>query len=92
MKGKIKPHPSFLFAGVRTFTSLEELLNIEWVDFFRRSPNFYQYSIDKDATNYGFEYTLLAEYNDGYNWWIIGFIDEYELIKELPEIQFKKRG
>lgn len=75
---------------VKSFASLKELLNIEWVDNFRKlpngqiDPNFKQYSISKHSDHKGFEYTLIAEYNKGDVFYVIGFLDENDINKELP--------
>ena len=99
--GTIRQYRPNYFTGfkneTRTFGSLKELLSIDWVDNFRKlpngqiDPNFHQYSINKYSNHKGYEYILLAEYENGYKWWVIGFVDENEIIKELPEIEFKKR-
>jgi hypothetical protein len=26
----------------------------------------------------------MAEYNDGFTWWVVGFIDDEEIIKNMP--------
>lgn len=89
----IQYRPNF-FTGfhneTKTFNSLEELFNIQWVDNFRKltneqiDPTFYQYSIIKHIGKKGYVYTLMAEYNKGLNWYVVGIIDDGEIIKELP--------
>lgn len=75
----------------RTFGSLNELLNIDWVDRFRKLPNgqidpsFHKYSISKHSDYKGYEYTLMAEYKDGKEWWVIGYLDESPTLHELPK-------
>lgn len=77
------------------FSSLSELLNVEWVDNFRKlpngqiDPNFHQYSINKYSDHFGYQYVLMAEYKNGYSWYVVGYIDESEIIKELPVWQAK---
>ncbi len=72
------------------FTSVVELLNIKFVDNFKRTFygninfDFYRYSISKYSDHKGYEYALMAEFKNGAEWWVVGFIDEYEVIKELP--------
>jgi len=79
----------------KAFTSLKELLNIDWVDNFRKmpngqiDPNFHQYSTNKYSDHKGCEYVLMAEYNNGHSWYVIGFMDENEVIKELPAWEAK---
>ena len=92
--GEIRQYRPACFSGfeneTRVFTSLKELLDIEWVDNFRKSPkgqintNFYRYSIDIYSDRKGYEYVLIAEYENGYSWCVVGFVDENEIIKELP--------
>jgi hypothetical protein len=89
----IQYRPAY-FSGFETktkaFSSLKELLNIEWVDTFRKlpngqiNPNFHQYSVSKHSNHKGYEYVLMAEYNNGYDWYMIGYLDENDIIKELP--------
>ena len=61
----------------KTFTSLKELLNIEFVNNFRQFPNgqinsnFHQYSINKYSDHKGYEYMLMAEYRNGLEWWVL---------------------
>jgi hypothetical protein len=62
--------------------TLEELLALEWVSFWKESPNdgeeFHKYSQSKvDDGCY-----LMAEYNKGKSWWVVGYIDEQ---LDLPE-------
>lgn len=47
------------------FNSTEELLNIEWVKSFSEHKDFYRYSVS-DGNH------LMAEYEQGYKWWVIG--------------------
>lgn len=76
---------------VRHFGSLNELLNIDWVDRFRKlpngqiDPNFHKYSISKHSDHKGYEYTLMAEYKGGKEWWVIGYLDESHILHELPK-------
>jgi hypothetical protein len=91
---QIRQYRPAYFSGfeneTRAFTSLKELLNIEWVDNFRKlpngqiDPNFHRYSISRHSDHKGYEYALMAEYKNGYYWWVVGFVDENEIIKELP--------
>jgi hypothetical protein len=74
---------------VREFNSLKELFGIEWVENFSLSggikdTSFYRYSYDHYSDYKDKEYTLMAEYNDGYEWWVIGFVNDNQIIKELP--------
>lgn len=97
--GIIKQYIPLYFSGVEnkenTFGSLKELLNIEWVDNFRKLPNrqinpkFHQYSISKYSDHKGYEYILIAEYENGHVWWVIGYVDKNDIIKELPIFKAK---
>lgn len=90
----ITQHRPAYFSGfeneTKDFTSLEELLNIDWVDKFRKLPNgdidpdFCQYSTKKHSDLKGYEYVLMAEYKNGYSSYVIGYMNENEVIKELP--------
>ena len=92
---KIKQHrPSYVTGfenEVKEFSSLEELLNIEFVKSFTFQPNgelnldFHQFSISKELGTY----LLMAEYNKGSNWWVVGYIDDNEITKKLPIWQDK---
>lgn len=54
------------------FNTLEELLNIDFVKNFSAHDTFLRYSISKD--DYKDEDTLMAEYEGGYEWYVVGFI------------------
>jgi len=64
------------------FETTQELLNIDFVKKFSNRNNFYRYSLDID--NYFNQYSLMAEYNDGRDWWVVGFIDNPQDI-DLPK-------
>lgn len=81
---KIKQHIPNFCAGfepkVEKFKNLEELLNIEWVKHFSELKKFYQYSVSDRCR-------LMAEYDDGYSWYVIGYLDIglFESMPQLPE-------
>jgi hypothetical protein len=93
----IKRHRPAYFSGFddekSEFNSLTELFNIEWVDNFRKLPNnrvntnFHRYSVSKSVSSNG--YVLIAEYDNGFEWWVIGFTDDDKIINELPEWEAK---
>ncbi len=62
------------------FESTEELLNIPFVLNFSTASNFSHYAISEDGT----KSTLMAVYDDGYEWWVIGFIDDISKV-DLPK-------
>jgi hypothetical protein len=69
---KFKQHiPRYAYgfkAHEEDFNSLNELLNINIVKKFKSQEGFYQYSLTEDRM-------LMAEYEKGYRWTVIGFID-----------------
>ncbi len=72
------------------FVTIEELLNIEFVRTFSRLPNgatnptFYRYSIEKYSDHKGYEYVLMAEYREGLEWFIVGYINDNLIMNQLP--------
>ncbi len=72
----------------KEFSSLEELLSIEFVDNFRKLPNgqtnprFHQFSISEIHGEFG--YVLMAEYSNGFEWWVVGYINDNDGIKDMP--------
>jgi hypothetical protein len=78
------------------FSTLEELLNIPFVGEFKCEDipgiKFYQFSIDKCPERKGCPYSLIAEYRSGYVWYVVGHMDENDIIKELPEFVPKYSG
>jgi hypothetical protein len=87
MKGTIKQYRPAYFSGyeneLSSFNSLKELLNIKWVKQFSKSKNFYRYSIDLADSYSSSRHTLMAEYKNGTEWWVIGFIDKNTEIKGI---------
>lgn len=62
------------------FNTTEELLGIDFVKNFSQNGNFYKYSISENH--------LMAEYENGYEWWVIGYINnpkEVNLPKWIPK-------
>lgn len=64
------------------FSTLEELLKIKFVKKFTNRADFYQFSISRKLTSP----TLMAEYDNGYKWWVIGFLinTKEEIKNQLP--------
>jgi|DEB0MinimDraft_10_1074344.scaffolds.fasta_scaffold00875_6 hypothetical protein len=64
-------YPSFFTGGYEgeiEVASLEELLEVEWIKNFSKytgKSKFYRYSISGKS--------LMAEYNKGETWWVIGY-------------------
>lgn len=90
----IKQYRPGFFTGfensVNEFNSLEELFAIDFVDNFKKlpssissnkdlNPHFHQFSISSD-----FPHILMAEYKGGTEWWVVGYINETEIVKQLP--------
>jgi hypothetical protein len=71
-------------AKTKSFESLEELLSIKWVDKFSQRPNFHQFSISKYSDVKGKEYILMAEYDNGNSWFVVGYLDDSKIIEDLP--------
>jgi hypothetical protein len=87
---KIKQHRPAYVSGyedaVVSFTTTEELLNIDFVKNFAKDiggDTFYRFSISP-ADSPGVRQTLMAEYNNGKKWWVVGFLDTNEGIT-LPQ-------
>lgn len=80
---RIRQHRPAFVTGfeneVVKFNTTEELLEIEFVKNFSRNDKFYRYSL---STNLG-SCSLMAELEEGYEWWVIGHIDSAEGIN-LP--------
>lgn len=55
------------------FETLDQLLNIDWVKTWADRKDFYRFSLDCSPG----ENILMAEYNGGKVWWVVGFIDNY---------------
>lgn len=79
------------------FNSLEELFNIEFVDNFKfhifetkiNNPDFHRFSI---SIQNGHK-ILMAEYKQGTEWWVVGFIEGGDdIIKELPKWVAKEKS
>jgi hypothetical protein len=89
---KIRQYRPAFFDGFENqtveFNSIEELIKIDWVDGCTKEiggkydKKFHQFSICKERGDT--ESTLMAEYNDGFTWWVVGFIDDEEIIKNMP--------
>jgi len=67
------------------FKTTEELLNIPFVKKFSDKiddTNFYRYSLSA----HGYRKLLMAEYNEGTIWWVVGYIDDWNLYDfKLPD-------
>lgn len=72
----IDHEPEDLFEA--SFNDIDELLEIEWVDRWTKSPSFLQFTVSRDDINY---YLLMAEMVDG-TFWVIGYLADD--VPELP--------
>lgn len=86
MRGIIKQYRPSFFSGYENqtncFETLSQLLNIQWVQEFSKEDNFYKYSISL-AKSYEENHKLMAEYDNGSVWWVVGFIDKNTEIKGI---------
>lgn len=65
---------------INEFNSLEELLEIPYVKKQTDRKTFYRYSLSENH--------LMAEYESGYNWWVLGFINDISNL-DLPKWEAK---
>jgi len=64
-----------------TFNSLDELMNHPWMVERKSREGFFKYSISRGDT-------LMAEYKEGREWWVIGYLSGEGIDKlDLPEWQ-----
>jgi len=63
-----------------SFSTTKELLNIPFVKSFGSNPGFHQYSIADPVD----DPSLMAEYNKGQKWWVIGHLKNIDTILDLP--------
>ena len=91
---KIKQHyPNFcegFTPEVVSFSSTEELLNIPFVKKFSELPKFYRYSISS-YKKYETRDLLMCELDEGYEWWVIGILENKENVN-LPEWSAKYKA
>lgn len=71
------------------FDNTEQLLNIEWIKKFACRNNFHKFSLSRDSDKYDGkpQHTLMAEYNNGFEWWVVAFIGDEDIsgISDMPE-------
>lgn len=66
------------------FETTIDLLSIEDVNRFSEIPNFHRFSISRR----GEKFILMAEYKDGFEWWVVGYMSQRV---DLPEWKAKER-
>jgi len=77
------------------YTSIEELLAIPWIASWKDIPTFYRFSISYEAypLRDASIARLMAEFKDGYEWWVIAHLPNYKafLLLDLPKWEAKER-
>jgi hypothetical protein len=75
------------------FDNTQKLLNIEWVKSFSNHDNFHRFSLSRDENKYGGkpQHSLMAEYNNGFEWWVVAMIRDENIsgIDDIPEWEAK---
>lgn len=66
-----------------TFSSLDDLLEIDFVKSHTRQAGFYRYSLNRSSGTV--RNPLLAEYQNGKKWFVIGFIEGDISLLDLPD-------
>lgn len=78
-----------------TFSNTKELLNIEWIKNFTKHNNFYRFSLDRDYSKLSNIplHLLMAEYNDGFEWWVVAYIRDKNIsaLNDLPNWKPKEK-
>jgi len=70
------------------FSTLEEMLEIDWVKNATQQPDYHQLSVGSE--NWGDKKSLMIELNDGNTWFVIGWLWlENEI--DLPKWEHPKR-
>ncbi len=69
---------------INKFNSLDELLNIEWINRHTRNPDFYKFSISKPDN------LFMVEHDEGYRWFVIGKLYDINSSLELPKWKAKE--
>lgn len=68
--------------------NLEQLLKIDFINNFSTDPNFHRYSLGSSIeTPTGFMITLMAEYKEGFEWWVVAYLwpQDREELEPLPQ-------
>ena len=70
-------------------------MDIDWIKNFSNRDNFHRFSISRSEKIYDgtFQHHLMAEYDNGYEWWVVAFIrdDDISGINDLPEWEAKDK-
>lgn len=65
------------------FQTIEELLNIDWIQKYTKWENFARFCRNKYSD------LLMIENEDGTWWWVVAYVDKGS-IDELPVVQMNK--
>lgn len=86
-----KYHPNFCsgFDEYEISGSIEEILKDPRLSRVLEIPSFHRWSFSPDRPGYEYAGRLMAEYEDGYEWYVTGFLTE---IPDLPVWESKYRG
>lgn len=69
-------------------SDLEQLLKIDFINNFTTDPNFRRFSIGSGVeTPTGFMTTLMAEYREGKEWWVVAYLwpQDADELEALPK-------
>lgn len=77
------------------FNNKEELFNIDWVKNFAKRENFHRFSMSRQKGDWPRkpQHSLMAEYDNGYEWWVVAHIRDKDIsaIDDIPNIEYKRR-
>lgn len=79
------------------FDNSKELFGIDWISDFKETDGFHRFSIGRDAEyvehNKQPQHVLMAEYKDGYEWWVVAFIRDKDIsgIDDIPNWKPKNK-
>jgi len=75
------------------FANTKELLKIDWIKTWADDKNFHRFSISRDTSGILEvpQHTLMAEFKEGLEWWVISCIRDKDIngIDNLPEWEAK---
>jgi hypothetical protein len=69
---------------------VDRLLEIEFIKNFSTLPNFHRFSVGSTVqTPKGLMNTLMAEYREGYEWWVVAYLWPHDELEPLPKWEAK---
>jgi hypothetical protein len=81
---ELKQHIPAFFEGfdakLERIENVADLDGIDWLQSWRRHPDFYRFSVSRDA---GRMKLLMAEFDQGRKWYVVGILSND--LPELPE-------